>query len=706
VNIANTFTSITFPGIVGTLNPTAALQTIGGATNLPQGRSTDLFQFADNLSWTRGRHSFIFGAEYKYTKASVPFLPTFQGQYRFAAGGGTTAGQRLVTNASQRLTLAVGNPIIDYTEWDQYYFIQDDFKVRENFTLNLGLRYEYTGQPINDLADLTEAREAGSSPLFNPALPVSARALPRIPVDKNNFAPRVGFAWSPRFGSDGFLGRMFGETATVIRGGYSIAYDPAFYNILLNVSNTAPVNISLQANNIAATGTGRFGVVQNPIASEVQAAAATAGILPIGQLNPIFLSRSGVGDNFHAPYSQQYSLGIQRQLNRNNVFEIRYVGNRGIGLFQTRDVNPFVGTLFNGFTLFGETFPNFRNLLPAGITPQTCTDVAGTPDNEGACSGRVSRRGIFTSRDNTARSSYNSMQTRYNGRLFRNLSIGAAYTFSKTLDNASEVFAFSENSSLAQNPFDIYNTEKSRSSLDRPHAFSLNFIYDVPFYKSQDGFAGHALGGWQVNATYVAASGRPFTPSQFVNQSFFGLGASYLTNTGESLRPFYGNPNAPRTAVGITDVDARLYLRALGFGAADVAGLISPTGFYSFNDFNTNLDFVPVTPNDVRYIFNGPGAARRFGTPFGDVPRNAERGPILNQLNMGLFKNTKVGERVTAQFRAEFFNILNHPNPGYGVSAGDSIPDVFVDDAGLTFNDFREMEFNRRVVQFGLRIIF
>jgi Carboxypeptidase regulatory-like domain len=708
-NIANTFTNITFPSVVGTANPTVTLQTIGGATNLPQGRTTDLTQFADNFSITMGRHSLIIGGEVKYTSASVPFLPNFQGVYRFATQGGVSGAQRLVNNTTQRLTLAVGDPIINYTEWDQYYFIQDDFKIRENLTLNLGLRYEYTGQPINDLADLTLAREQTDARLFNPALPLEQRVLPRIEPDKNNFAPRVGFAWSPRFGSDGFFGRLFGETATVIRGGYSIAYDPAFYNILLNVSNTAPVNIALQANNLpgGATAAGRFGVVQNPIASEVQAAASAAGLLPVGQLNPIWLTRSGVADDFHAPYSQQFSLGIQRQINRNNVFEIRYVGTRGVGLFQTVDRNPFVGTLVNGFTLFGETFPNFQNLLPSGVTPQVCADVAGTPDNEGACNGRLLRRGIFTTRDNSARSSYDSMQTRYTGRLFRDLSIGAAYTFSKTLDNASEVFAFSENSSLAPNPFDVGRAEKSFSALHRPHAFSMNFIYDVPFLKSQEGAVGRLLGGWQINSTYVLATGRPFTPSQFIHQSFFGLGASYLTNTGETARPFYGNPDAPATSVGITDVDVRLFLRALGFSAADVAGLVSPTGFYSFNDFNTDFEFNPVTPNDVRFIFNGAGAARRFGTPFGDVPRNSERGPRLNQLNMGFFKNTKVRENFTVQFRAEFFNILNHPNPGYGVSAGDSLPaSIYVDDAGSFFNRRDLMELNRRVVQFGLRLVF
>jgi len=130
---------------------------------------------------------------------------------------------------------------------------------------------------------------------------------------------------------------------------------------------------------------------------------------------------------------------------------------------------------------------------------------------------------------------------------------------------------------------------------------------------------------------------------------------------------------------------------------------------YSFNALNQTGALVPVTANDVRYIFNGPGAARNFGTPFGDVPRNSERGPALNQLNLGIFKNTNVGETVRVQLRLEMFNALNHPAAGYGIVGGVGlIPDNVIEDAGARdgFNDFGGVSHSARRLQFGVRITF
>ncbi|MDQ3802839.1 MAG: carboxypeptidase-like regulatory domain-containing protein [Acidobacteriota bacterium] len=706
--LPNAFSEIAFPaGSITGEETGATLQAISGGSGigLPQGRESSVYQFADTVTLTRGAHTIITGAEVKYLKNTAPFLPAFQGSFRFASTGGVSAAQRLVNNSAQRLTLAVGNPIIDYTEWDQYYFIQDDWKIRDNLTLNLGLRYEYTGQPINDLNDLTVERESGPNPLFNPALPLEARVVPRVPPDKNNFAPRLGFAWSPRWGGgEGAFNRfLFGDTdATVIRGGFSIAYDPAFYNILLNVSNSAPVSALLVADNLpgGAAAPGRIGFINDATATNVQNAAAAAGVLPIGRLDPRFLNQTGVGSDFHSPYSMQFSLGVQRQINRNNVFEIRYVGTRGRDLFQNVLLNPRIDRLLNGFTAGGVTYPGFPNLIPAGLTPLTCVNNPATPDNEAACQGRILRAGRILQRQNTGRSAYDSLQTRYNGRLWNSLSLGLAYTFSKTLDNASEIFAFSENSANPQNPFDIDEGEYGRSALDRPHAFSMNFIYDLPFHREQRGFVGHLLGGWQLNSTYVITSGRPYTPVQLWNAAFVGGfgGGTYLFDTAESFRPFLGNINAPRGTVGINQLDAARF-----FGT-DVT---NPNGFFNYPELFNNGNVVDVTPNDVRYIINAPGSARFFGTPFGTTPRNIERAKKLNQLNLGIFKNTKLTETITVQFRTEIYNLLNHPNPGYGVAAtSDTLPPIYVDEADGRFADETQQEFGRRVIQFGLRFIF
>lgn len=575
------------------------------------------------------------------------------------------------------------------------------------------MRYEYSGQPINRLNEVTVARESDTALAFyRQSLPVEARTVPAIPSDKNNIAPRLGFAWSPNFGDGKFSRLLFGgRDASVIRGGYSIAYDPVFYNILLNISTSAP---TVFLDTIIGTPTNPAPALPaNPIGSAVRAAGAAR--LRRNTFDPRLLAQTRVSPDFHSPYSMQFSLGIQRQLNNSNVFEIRYVGNRGRDLFQTVNRNPYYANLYNGFTatVAGTpmTFPSFRNLLPSDLpAPQVCVDNPATPDNEAVCNGRqFAGQGLVRSRENTGKSQYDSLQTRYNGRfLNKNLIFGASYTFSKTLDNASEIFAFGE-SAIAQNPFDIVEAEYGLSGIDRRHGFSTNFIYEVPFFKEQRGFLGRLLGGFQISGNYILASGRPYTPVQFRNQNF-GL-SSYQDSTFaatffglDNLRPFLGNPNADIRRVAITVIDARL------------SGLVgatanSSTGFFLLNDLNRRDASgariqTPVTPNDVRFIFNGPGAAVAFGTPFGNIPRNSFLGPTLNQFNLGVFKTTNITERVKIQFRAEAFNVLNRPNAGFGVASGSSLPDFTVENAGVTFADKGEVTLSSRRVQFGIRIFF
>lgn len=694
---------ITFTGVTGFVNPTVSLRFIGpggSISGFPQGRLTTVYQIADNLTFTHGRHSILAGGEFKYTKSDNPFLPTFQGAFNFSNG------TRIVNNAPNAFSLTVGEFSTTLDQYDQYYYVQDDWKVRDNLTLNLGLRYEYYGAPINDLNDLTVARESGSSPLFNPAVPLEARVVPRVPPDKNNFAPRFGFAYTP-----GFWKGFFGESETVFRGGFSIAYETPFYNIQLNVAGSAPTvaSLSIPAGSLPASGspiplpTGFAGDV-------VRERAAATGLLPLGKLDPRLLTQTTVAPGFHSPYSRQWSFGMQRQLGRNNVFEVRYVGNQGVGLFQNIQTNPVIRNLALGFTADVEgigsvDFPAFGQFVPEGVTPVSCVNNPATPDNEGACNRRVIRGvGAITQRTNAAESIYHGFQTRYNGRFLRdNLIFGAAYTWSKTLDNASEIFTFSEASSNVQNPFDPSGLERSYSAVDRPNAFSANFIYTVPFFREQRGFVGHVLGGWQLNGTYVLTSGRRYTPGQAFS-SALTTALNYEPTTANVLRPFIGNPNADQRLVAISQVDTALLF---GIPASDI------NGFWSLNELNTTGNLVAVTPNDVRFIFNGPGAARIFGTPFGTTPRNYLQGPALNQLNLGFFKTTRILENVKIQFRAELYNALNHPSPGYGItnssSNGFTIPSLFVENAsvsGTAFADKGDMTLNRRVIQFGLRVIF
>jgi outer membrane receptor protein involved in Fe transport len=706
--IATAFTNLSFTGNTPGLSKGNVLGGFGPATNLPQGRIGEVWQYPVHVTWSRGNHSWIFGGEFKHLKEVTPFLPNFNGAFGF------NSVARLVNNAPSAVSITLGDPTLAFTENDHYYYAQDDWKVKPNLTLNLGVRYENTGQPINVLNDVTVERESNpATAFFNPALPLAIRTVPRVPTDNNNFAPRVGFAWSPKFWKS-----FLGEDATVIRGGYSIAYDAAFYNILLNVQNAAPFSAALTIPSASLPATGSPAPIPaNPTGDVVRAAAAASGVLPKGVLNPIFLTQTTVAPDFRAPYAEQWSLGVQHQFGRRHVAEVRYVGTHGVGLFQSINDNFFVGPLVNGVPPLTVctarnsagtctatsvvTFPSFSSLLPAGTTAQVCTDVAGTPDNESACNNRLKRQAGLTTRANTSQSIYHGLQSRYNGRFFRDsVNLGLAYSWSKAIDDASDIFARTDiTSPNAQNPFCVNRCERATSAVDRPHAFSANFIWDIPYMKEQRGVVGHLLGGWQINGTYFLTSGATFTPSQSTAYNSV-LGAGYLTS-GD--RPFLTCASCDRRLVGISQVDA--------FNLGFINTVTDINGFLSYNALNApTRSIVPVTPSQVKYILNAPGSARLFGSPFGSAGRNIERGPAFNQLNMGLFKNIRTWERVIVQLRAEAFNVLNHPTPGIGNTVGGGyLPAINVSDAGVSnaaFGEEGDITYARRVVQVGLRIAF
>jgi len=154
-----------------------------------------------------------------------------------------------------------------------------------------------------------------------------------------------------------------------------------------------------------------------------------------------------------------------------------------------------------------------------------------------------------------------------------------------------------------------------------------------------------------------------------------------------------------RNSVGISQIDAALIF---GFPVTNANGL------YLLNDINKTGKLTSVTPNDVFLIFNGPGAARIFGSPFGNVGRGSLFGPILNSGNFGVYKHFKIREKVKLRFSMDMFNVFNHKNPGAGFNAGSSLPDQFVEDAGVAdgFYDFTGMTGARRAFQFGLKFIF
>ncbi len=677
-----------------------SLLTVGPATNLPQGRTVEAYQYTDNVAWTSGNHQIKFGADFRQLKNIAPFLPNVNGSFRF---DNTT---QLQNNTPATLTVALGPATLSYDELDQFYYFQDDWRIRPNLTLNLGLRYEYTGQPINLLNDVTVERESNNSTAFwKQSLPIEARINPRIPADGNNWAPRVGFVYSPSH-EGGLMGKLFGRDKTTVRGGFGVAYDATFYNLMLNISTAAP---TVFLTSIAGASAGVPSAT--PTGDVVRAAAVASGAIAFNTFDPRLLNRTTINSKMRSPYSEQWSFGIQRELWNNNVFEARYVGTHGVGLFQTINANPFIGNLVNGFsrnyhdpatnTVKAINFPNFRNLLPSGATPLVCTDVAGTRDNEGACNGRIFPFGQARERINGAQSIYHSLQMRYDGRFRSQWTYGLTYTWSKSLDNSSEVFNFAGGNSVSvsQNPLGLTGIERGRSGFDVPHSFTANFIWDLPFMREQKGILGRVVGGWQFNGILRVQNGIHFTPTQLLNRNPYEDTGFLGTFIGPSqFRPFAGNPNAPKGSVAISDVDACLFYSLCGTQGGNPVLNPSSTGYYLMSGLNaTTRTFTPVSPNDVQFIINGPGSAMKFGTPFGTLSRNTETADRIEAFDFSIFKTFRVTERVNLQYRFEMFNALNHPNFGIPNS-------ISVDNRN--FYNFQEKSGGRRTLSMSLRVNF
>lgn len=687
-NFVPNFTAANGVGLLG----------VGPATNLPQGRSVESFQYTDNVTLTSGNHIMKVGFDLRKLENTAPFLPFVNGQFVY------NSAAVLATNTPSNTNVAFGPATLVYGEYDKFAYFQDDWRIRPNLTLNLGVRYEHTGQPINLLNDITVARESNNSTAFwRQNLPIEARTNNRIPVDTNNWAPRLGFVYSPRHDS-GWLGWLTGKDKTTVRGGYGIAYDATFYNLMLNISTASPT-VFLTSAILPVPNA-------NPTGDTVRAAAQSSGLIRFNTFDPRFNNRTTINPNMRSPYAQQWSFGFQRELPGNNVVEARYVGTHGVGLFQTINANPLIGGLLNGFsrpfhdpvsnTAQTMTFPGFPSALPTGTRAQTCTDVAGTPDNEGICNGRLFPTGVARERINGAQNIYHSLQMRYDGRFRRQLIYGMTYTFSKNLDNASEVFNFAGGNSVtvAQNPLELTGRERGYSGTDVPHSFTANLIWNLPFMESQKGILGRIVGGWQLNTTMRVQNGIRWTPTQLLGRNPYedaGFMNAFIGAVSH-FRPFAGNRNAAPNRVAISDVDACIFYALCGTSGGNPILQRSSTGYFLMSDLNlATRTFTPVSPNDVRFIINGPGSAVRFGTPLGTVSRNGEQGDRIETVDFSVFKTFKVTERTNLQYRLQMINALNHPIFGIPNS-------ISVDNRN--FYNFLENNGGRRVISMSLRFQF
>jgi hypothetical protein len=452
---------------------------IGLGVNLPQNQVRNTYQIQDNISYTNGNHAWKFGADIRRNQLHQLFKPTTRGLLEYATLNLLVADLATRANINKDLP---GTARVLHNDWHDFFFYgQDEWRIRPNFTLTLGMRYENPGQPIQDLVDFNKPVVAA----FNNDPRFVLRPVPGR--DNNNWQPRVGFNWNPQTSSSGAIGWLTGGDKLVLRGGFTRTHDYAYTNIALNIWSSFPFVAAVSSfPTVNSLIPNAFTALQNP------------------PFNPNTVNRTIVDDNFHMPVYDSISFEMQREFTRDVVLRVGYVGTKGTGLFESVDANP---------TIIGCTNASAANNFCRSIPNQGPTRL----------------------RTNSGMSIYHSLQTSLEKRLSSGFSAGLHYTYSSFIDTMSEIFNVSSGEiAVAQ---DSYNrrADRARSSFDRPHRLAGNFVYELPYYRDQKGLTGLVLGGWQFNSQFSLQSGSPFTPLNGSDPA--GALASISSLVGNAIRP-------------------------------------------------------------------------------------------------------------------------------------------------------------------------
>lgn len=477
------------------------------------------------------------------------------------------------------------------------FFLQDEFKVKPNLTLTYGVRYSMFRQPTDGNNKLSNFDAA----LFNPAHAPCIKANGTIDTntatcpqaanfdrlngfaiagatspfgdkvsneDSKNIAPRVGIAWDP-----------WGTGKTVIRSGYGVFYDSILFgnaenDVFLNPAFNPQVNIPNTT-------------LDNPGNAAVAAPSA----------NPLRV-RGLIAAPYHTPYVQQWSLDVQHSLAKDFLLDVGYYGSKGTHLLGILDLNqPQPGAYASLFCTATIT----TNCVPAGGPVKGAT----TP-----LLNRIRPFPGYGAIDAIAtvfNSNYNSLQVAMQKRFKGHSMINLAYTWAKSLtDNQTDRSTAPENSYCIA-------CEYGPSQQDRRQIFTANYVYDLPFFRSQQGVLGHVAGGWEFSGIITFQGGVPFTVTSSLDADPSGQGC--LGSSPCSVRPdVIGDPNSgPKTLT---------------------------------QWFNTAA-FAAVPAGQLRN---------------GNAGRGIVLGPGFSQWDVSLFKNLKISERVSSQLRAEAFNAFNHTN--------------------------------------------
>ena len=475
---------------------------IGGGS--PQFEHVNNWLLQETQSKLAGAHTFRYGVEFLWQlgkQLGAGFAG--RGQIGYTASPGYSAFANFLddfSGPSATIRRNFGNPVFYPDSFRQSYFFEDTWKARPSLTFNLGLRYENFGQPANSLR----------FPAFA-GFDASQFLVPnKVNSYRKNLGPVLGLAWSPSFTS-GILGSILGSGMTVWHAGYQVSYDTFFTQLLNFIMGDSPNTVQInEVSSSAGRGTSNW--------SSQFPQSAPSPRLGDGQL-------AVLDKNIRNPYTERWTLGLQRTLTKGLVLDLAYVGAESHHLFVRDDVNP-------------------RQLDGNRLHPDFGPRVI---------------------RSSNGNSVYHALQLEVERRLGKGLHINGSYTWSRAIDNASEsllVNTNSQNLNLPSIPASLggLNLDRGPSDFNRSHRFTVAYIWDLP--DPGRGARQLLLGNWSVSGITIFQSGTPYTVENGFDRNHDGFAND---------RPDIGNPAAP--------VDTRaLITPALGPGSCSTGYRNPDTG--------------------------------------------------------------------------------------------------------------------------------
>ncbi len=620
---------------------------IGPGGNYPQTGNQSVYQVTDTLTWISGAHTFKVGGEFRQVGSLAGFLPRARGEYSYES-----LDEFVRDKIPSVLPLrGAGSGAFDGGRKAMYGFVQDTWKIASHLTLDLGVRYEWTGvakdeaaQVQNALAnvDIRNDRNAAGQVIFNTLTPAHQELLlkefpdgtilwQKPKSDKNNFAPRVGFAWD-----------INGDGRSSLRGGFGMAYDVYFNNLdLLQLPPQFQVETGTDISCAISPSPGWCAIPQDQVQYSRIGFLAGGGILPTKDPTTSTdrdAARGSTGayvpPQLTSPKTYTWSLSYQRQLGSDYVAELRYIGTLGRQLPVQRRMNAGIPDPV--------ALPIFASQQDA-----LSQNYAGAPTLAQHLAARTRLLGPYgflgtvTAFSPLGESKYNGGSISISRRMSR-FGFNVNYTLSKTEDNAENELFTSVINPRRNEDFWNLDTNKGLSGLDKRHKVGASFQWDL--FKAQSG----PLDGWSLNGAFIFETGQAFTIQSARDQN------GDFDATGD--RAFF-NPGL-NNSLG-TDVSFVCYSGGRTFiaGSATACGGNGSVVGYAAND-----------PN-ARWVRGQAGAQRGVGLEHST--RGAVSGPgNIHTLSLGLFKDTKLGGRVVLRLGATCNNCMNTPSFALGTGSG------------------------------------